>query len=56
MKSYIIEGGKKLSGSVNISGSKNSSLPILAASILGEGTSKLYNWDNKEIRWKNKKK
>lgn len=43
MKSYIIEGGKRLSGSVSISGSKNSSLPILAASILGIGTSKLYN-------------
>ena len=43
MKSYIIEGGKKISGSVNISGSKNSSLPILAASILTGSTSKLYN-------------
>jgi UDP-N-acetylglucosamine 1-carboxyvinyltransferase len=46
MKSYIIEGGKRLSGSVNISGSKNSSLPILAASILGDGISKLYNVPN----------
>lgn len=43
MKSYIIEGGKRLSGTVNISGSKNSSLPILAATILGDGISKLYN-------------
>lgn len=34
MKSYIIDGGKKLEGTVRISGSKNASLPILAATIL----------------------
>lgn len=43
MKSYIIEGGKKLEGTVKISGSKNASLPILAATILSEETNKLYN-------------
>ena len=43
MKSYIIEGGKKLEGTVKISGSKNASLPILAATILSEKTNKLYN-------------
>ena len=43
MSSYIIEGGKKLEGSVDISGSKNASLPIIAASILNGGISKLYN-------------
>ena len=43
MKSYIIEGGKKLEGTVKISGSKNASLPILAATILNEKTNKLYN-------------
>lgn len=43
MKSYIIEGGKKLQGVVNISGSKNASLPILAATILNGCSSKLYN-------------
>ena len=43
MLSYIIEGGKKLEGIVNISGSKNASLPIIAASILNGGISKLYN-------------
>lgn len=46
LKSYIINGGKKLSGVVNISGSKNASLPILAATILGKGTSKIYNVPN----------
>ena len=43
MRSYIIEGGRKLEGEVEVSGSKNASLPILAATILNEGTTKLYN-------------
>ena len=43
---YIIEGGKKLKGEVTISGSKNAALPILAASILNKGRSKLYNVPN----------
>lgn len=43
MKSYIIEGGKKLEGIVKISGSKNASLPILAATILNGNSNKLYN-------------
>ncbi|MBQ4615064.1 MAG: UDP-N-acetylglucosamine 1-carboxyvinyltransferase [Akkermansia sp.] len=34
MDKLIVEGGYKLSGSVNISGSKNASLPILAAALL----------------------
>ena len=34
MNKYIINGGKKLNGEVNISGSKNATLPIMAASIL----------------------
>lgn len=43
MLSYIVEGGKKLSGEVDVSGSKNASLPIIAASILNGGITKLYN-------------
>lgn len=43
MKSYLIEGGRRLSGEVKISGSKNASLPIIAASILNGGITKLYN-------------
>ena len=46
MSSYIIDGGRKLEGKVTISGSKNASLPIIAASILNGGTSKLYNVPN----------
>lgn len=46
MPSYIVEGGRKLEGSVNISGSKNASLPIIAATILSGKTTKLYNVPN----------
>ena len=40
---YIINGGKNLNGEIDISGSKNASLPILAASILSKSIVKLYN-------------
>ena len=43
MKSYIIEGGKKIEGNVRVSGSKNAALPILAATILCPDSNKLYN-------------
>lgn len=46
MANYVIEGGKKLEGETYVSGSKNASLPIIAASILNEGTSTLYNVPN----------
>lgn len=34
MSNYIVEGGKKLEGEIDIAGSKNAALPIIAASIL----------------------
>jgi len=46
MKSYIINGGRRLNGTISVSGSKNASLPILAATIIGDGVSKLYNVPN----------
>lgn len=46
MAKYIIEGGKKIEGIVKISGSKNASLPIIAATILNKGTTTLYNVPN----------
>lgn len=46
MKNYIVNGGKKLNGEIDISGSKNASLPILAASILNAKKTKLYNVPN----------
>ena len=36
MQKLIIKGRKKLSGKISISGSKNATLPILAASILAK--------------------
>jgi UDP-N-acetylglucosamine 1-carboxyvinyltransferase len=34
----IVRGGKRLAGSIRVSGAKNAVLPIIAASILGENT------------------
>ena len=46
MGTYIIHGGNRLQGEIEVAGSKNASLPILAASILNKGTTKLYNVPN----------
>lgn len=46
MLTYIIEGGYKLEGTVKISGSKNSALPIIAATVLNAGKTTLYNVPN----------
>ena len=43
MSKYIIKGGNKAEGEVTISGSKNASLPIIAATILNKGKTILYN-------------
>lgn len=43
MKKLIINGGKVLSGSVALQGSKNSALPILAAAVLIDGISVIHN-------------
>ena len=43
MKKIIIKGGAKLHGSINISGSKNACLPILAATLLIEEKVTLHN-------------
>lgn len=39
MDKLIIKGGKRLKGTVEVSGSKNAALPVMAASILSEGKS-----------------
>ncbi len=41
MESFIIRGGARLKGKVEISGSKNSSLPIMAACLMAEGKTTL---------------
>ena len=48
MYNYIIKGGNRLHGETYVSGSKNASLPTLAASILNGRTTKLYNIPNIE--------
>lgn len=46
MRKMLVSGGKELNGEVVISGSKNSALPILAATILTEGESTLSSVPN----------
>lgn len=41
MDCFEVEGGRCLEGSVNASGSKNASLPLMAASLLFEGVARL---------------
>jgi len=43
MDKIIIEGGRAISGSVRISGSKNAALPILVSSLLTDGMSEYEN-------------
>ena len=48
MDQIIVRGGKKLRGSIKISGSKNSSLPIFVASLLTNDVCVLDNVPNLE--------
>ena len=41
MDSFIIRGGNRLTGKIEISGSKNSALPLLAATLVAEGKTTL---------------
>lgn len=43
MEKLVIEGGRPLSGAIRILGAKNAALPILAASIMAEGTHTINN-------------
>ncbi|KKU11423.1 MAG: UDP-N-acetylglucosamine 1-carboxyvinyltransferase [Parcubacteria group bacterium GW2011_GWA1_45_7] len=43
MELFTIRGGKPLSGIIPISGSKNAALPIIAATVLNSGITRLYN-------------
>ncbi|GFR37473.1 UDP-N-acetylglucosamine 1-carboxyvinyltransferase [Insulibacter thermoxylanivorax] len=46
MEKLVIEGGRPLQGTIEVHGSKNAALPILAASILAEGTHMINNVPN----------
>lgn len=43
MCKYIIHGGRRLEGEIEVEGSKNAVLPILAASLINGGTSIIHN-------------
>jgi UDP-N-acetylglucosamine 1-carboxyvinyltransferase len=42
MDSFLIHGGARLKGTIEISGSKNSALPILAACLMADGRTRLH--------------
>ncbi|WP_432409461.1 UDP-N-acetylglucosamine 1-carboxyvinyltransferase [Wukongibacter sp. M2B1] len=46
MSKYLINGGKKLKGELEISGAKNAVLPILAASVINGGESIINGFPN----------
>ena len=43
MSAFVINGGRRISGSLRVQGSKNSVLPILAATVLINGVSVIHN-------------
>ena len=43
MEKFVIEGGRALKGEMKVSGSKNATLPILAATLLTDGTCEIRN-------------
>jgi UDP-N-acetylglucosamine 1-carboxyvinyltransferase len=43
MDSMLVKGGKKLNGEVNVSGAKNSALPLLFSTLLAEGEHIFHN-------------
>ena len=43
MSQFVIYGGKRLEGELQIGGSKNAVLPIMAATVLNEGITQLDN-------------
>ncbi len=51
MERLVIRGGRRLEGTVSVSGAKNAALPILAATLLAEGKSILHRVPNlRDIR------
>ena len=46
MEKFVISGGKRLCGEVEISGAKNAAVAIISATILAEGVCRLENIPN----------
>lgn len=51
MDKFVIEGGRRLSGSVKVSGSKNGVLALIPATILAPGIYNIYNTPNLKDVW-----
>jgi len=43
LEKFVIEGGRRLEGSIGVGGAKNSALKLMAASIMAESASRIYN-------------
>lgn len=43
MDKLVIQGGRRLRGSIHVGGSKNTALPLMAAAVLAGGTTTLHN-------------
>ena len=51
MQKIVVEGGRRLEGTVAVSGAKNAALPILVSSLLAEGWNEYHNVPNlRDIR------
>lgn len=48
MSYYLIQGDKKLSGTVKVNSTKNSAVALLCASLINQGTTELLNFPNLE--------
>ena len=43
MEMFVVQGGRPLNGRVRVNGAKNAALPIMAAALAGDGTTRLYD-------------
>ncbi len=51
MEKFVIEGGRPLKGEIRVSGSKNATLPILAATLLTDGVCEIRNVPKLRDTW-----
>ncbi len=51
MEKFVIEGGRPLKGKIRVSGSKNATLPILAATLLTDGVCEIRNVPKLRDTW-----
>lgn len=51
MEKFVIEGGRPLKGEIRVSGSKNATLPVLAATLLTDGVCEIRNVPKLRDTW-----